>query len=77
MSDRSRFILIGTAIGAAIGLVAALVAAEAREERQQHLLADMDSKRKLTSPSTRDWVKFGVAAVALLRQFADMLAPKS
>lgn len=76
MSDRSRFILIGTAIGAAIGLAAALVAAEATEERQNLLLANSDGKQNLSPPSTRDWVKFGVAAVTLLRQFADMLTPK-
>ncbi len=71
ISDRSRFILIGALVGAALGLVAALVAAGTLEERQQR----SDAGLSLKPPKLLDIVKFSIAALMLLRQFADMLTP--
>lgn len=71
ISDRSRFILIGTLVGAAVGLVGALVAAGTLEERQRRSEAGITP----TQPKLGDVVKFSIAALMLLRQFADMLTP--
>lgn len=70
-SDRSRFILIGALIGAAIGLVGALVAAGTLEERRRR----SESGIVPAPPKLGDTVKFAIAALMLLRQFADLLTP--
>jgi len=75
MSDsRYRFLLIGAVIGGVLGMVAAWLAADALEEQAQLELADINAAR--IQPRARDWLTFGVAAVALLRQFSEMLAPR-
>lgn len=71
ISDRSRFILIGALVGAAVGLVGALVAAGTLEERKQR----SDAGLGLAPPKAIDIVKFSIAALMLLRQFADLLTP--
>ncbi len=73
MTDRNRFILIGTVIGAAVGFVAALVAAGTLEERRSRSVAGIT----VQSPKTIDVVKFALAALMLLRQFADLLTPEN
>jgi gas vesicle protein len=70
-SDRSRFILIGALVGATIGLVGALVAAGTLEERQRR----SESGLVPAPPKLGDIVKFSIAALMLLRQFADLLTP--
>lgn len=71
LSDRSRFILIGALVGAAVGLVGALVAAGTLEERQRRSETGITP----TPPKLGDIVKFSIAALMLLRQFADLLTP--
>lgn len=71
ISDRSRFILIGSLVGAAIGLVGALVAAGTLDERRRR----SESGLVPASPKLSDIVKFSIAALMLLRQFADLLTP--
>lgn len=71
ISDRSRFILIGALVGATVGLVGALVAAGTLEERQKLSEAGLSP----APPKLLDIVKFAIAALLLLRQFADMLTP--
>lgn len=73
MTDRNRFILIGTIVGATVGFVAALVAAGTLEERRSRSTAGIT----VQSPKTIDVVKFAVAALMLLRQFADLLTPEN
>lgn len=70
--QRRRTLLIGAIIGACVGLVAAWVVTDAHRE-EQHLLAQ--GVPASIQPNARDWVKLGVAAVALLRQLADILSP--
>lgn len=71
--SRSRDLLIGALLGACIGLAAAWIASDARRE-EQYLLEQGTEAR--IQPNARDWIKFGVAAVALLRQLSDILTPK-
>lgn len=71
ISDRSRFILIGSLVGAAIGLVGALVAAGTMDERRRR----SESGIVPAAPKLVDIVKFSIAALMLLRQFADLLTP--
>lgn len=71
LPDRSRFILIGALVGAAVGLVGALVAAGALEERQRR----NESGIVPSPPKLGDIVKFSIATLMLLRQFADLLTP--
>lgn len=73
MSDRNRFILIGATVGATVGFVAALVAAGTLEERRNRGAAGI----AVRSPKMIDVVKFAVAALMLLRQFADLLTPEA
>ncbi|NOX63166.1 MAG: hypothetical protein GXP42_14670 [Chloroflexi bacterium] len=73
MSERTRILLVGAAVGAAIGLVAALVATENKEARARL----EESGATLSTPSATEWIRFGVAAVALLRSFADIMSPKT
>ena len=73
MSERTRYILAGTVAGAVIGLAAALIAADAVAERR--LLTAEGNTKLAAAPRTRDWIKFGVSAVALLRLFSDIISP--
>ncbi|MCO6450500.1 MAG: hypothetical protein J5I90_06885 [Caldilineales bacterium] len=72
MTERTRLILIGAGVGATLGLVAAFVAADALTIREQEAEAGEIVKR----PGVGDWVKFSVAALTLLRTFADLMSPK-
>ncbi|NUQ37329.1 MAG: hypothetical protein HUU23_05935 [Caldilineales bacterium] len=75
MSDnRYRFLLIGAVIGGVLGMAAAWLAADALDEQAQ--LQELDVAAIRIQPRARDWLTFTVAAVALLRQFSEMLAPK-
>ena len=71
MTDRSRFILIGVLVGATVGLVGALVAAGTAEERERRSTDGLT----VAPPKLLDIVKFSIASLMLLRQFADMLTP--
>lgn len=73
MNERTRILLVGTAVGAAIGLLIALVATENKEARAQL----EQSGVTLSTPGVTDWIRFGVAAIALLRTFADIMSPKT
>ena len=73
MTDRTRILLVGAGLGAAIGLVAALLVTENKEARSQFEQAGV----ALSKPSVSDWIRFSVAAVALLRSFADIMSPKT
>lgn len=71
--NRSRYLLLGALIGAIVGLAAAWIITDAQRE-EEHLLSQ--GTQASIQPSAREWVKFGVAAVALLRQLADILTPQ-
>lgn len=73
--NRSRLLLTGALVGAVLGSVAAWIAADAQEE-QAKALEPGESELKF-QPGAKDWITFSVAAVALLRQFSDMLYPKN
>lgn len=72
MTERTRLILIGTGVGAALGLIAAFVAADALSNRER----TAETGAIVSKPGMGDWMKFSVAAITLMRSFADLMAPK-
>ena len=71
--NRGRILIIGSIIGALLGFGVAWIAYDARNEERQ--LSGEGAKVRI-KPGARDWVAFAAAAIALARQFSNMIEPK-
>jgi len=72
--SKNRVILISTLLGAIIGLLAGVIFAESKKE--QLMLAETKGQQVQIAPGFRDWISVAVAAVALVRQVANMFTPQ-
>lgn len=71
---KNRVILTSALLGAMIGLAAGVILAESKKE--QIMLAESKGQMAQITPGFRDWISVAVAAVALVRQVANMFTPQ-
>ncbi len=74
--SKSRIILTTIILGAVVGLGIGVVVAETKQERLQ-LANALGDEKVAVQPSLRDWISVAVTAVTMIRQLANMLAPKA
>ena len=74
MNERNRILVAGGIIGALLGLVVAVLVAVSRDKRRA---AGLETQSIVAFRSAGDWLKLVVSLVLLLRQLADLLAPKT
>lgn len=72
--SKNRIILMSTLLGAMIGLAAGVILSESKKE--QLMLAETKGQQAQITPGVRDWISVAVAAVALVRQVANMFTPQ-
>jgi len=70
-----RIISTSTALGALMGFLIGLVITQGKKEQLRFIEVNQD--QEILSPNLREWIGLTVAAVTLLRQLANIVAPKS
>ena len=74
LTPKTTAILLGTAIGATVGAGAAWTYARQREAATANALATQGLPLKMNA-NAGEFIKIGVALLALLRQFDDLFKP--
>ncbi len=72
---QSKIILSATVIGALLGLGIGVVLAETKKEQLQLAKAYGEDK-VIVQAGFREWIALSLAAISLIRNLANMLAPK-
>ena len=75
LSPKATAILLGTVIGATVGAGAAWTYARQREARYANAVATAGLPLKMNA-SAGEFIKIGVALMALLRQFDELFKPR-
>ncbi len=74
LSPKTTAILLGTLVGATVGAGAAWTYMRQREAQYENAIATKGLPPKMNA-SAGDFIKIGVAMLALLRQFDDLFKP--
>lgn len=75
LSPTATAVLLGTVIGGVLGAGAAWTYMRQNEASKAHLVATK-GEPPLMNAGAGDFIKIGVALLALLRQFDDLFKPK-